>query len=127
MDMIITLSPLYPFLFFAQPLKYNDVLQDLSLSFSLCLAIFLQKARFISPVVQVGRLIGFLFYVELSVDSASDSEKRNGEVRGDGPPGRKGDGRRTPGGGMNAGVSGWDKHTLLLREEKSERERKSEK
>lgn len=42
--------------------------------------------------MQVGRLIGFLFYVELSVDSASDSEERNGEVRGDGPPERKGDG-----------------------------------
>lgn len=39
----------------------------------------------------------------------------------------------TPVGGMNAGVSGWDKRTLLLREEEGkrvkvrERERESEK
>lgn len=38
--------------------------------------------------MQVGRLIGFC--VELSVDSVSDSEKRNGEVREDGPSSMRG-------------------------------------
>lgn len=38
--------------------------------------------------MQAGRLIGF--YVELSVDSVSDSERRNGEVREDGPPSMRG-------------------------------------
>lgn len=41
--------------------------------------------------MQVGGLIGFVFYGELSVDSASDSEKRNGEEDEDGAPERKGD------------------------------------
>lgn len=60
-----------------QPLKYNNILKDLSSS----LPLWPVKTRFISLIVQDGGLIGFLFYVELSVDSASDSEeKRKGEV-----------------------------------------------
>lgn len=66
--------------------------------------------------MQVGRLIGFLFYGELSVDSASDSEKRNGEVHEDGTSETKRDGdlwllmegrRDEP-----PGVTGWDEDTL---------------
>lgn len=74
--------------------------------------------------MQVGGLIGFLFYGELSVDSASDSEKRNGKEAEDEAPERKDDrdlwlsvegggrrdggteGRREEGGGTEAGV-GW--------------------
>lgn len=41
--------------------------------------------------MQVGGLIGFLFYGELSVDSASDSEKRNGKEAEDEAPERKDD------------------------------------
>lgn len=65
----------------------------LFLTSSLCLNryIFVKiKAGFISPIVQVGRVIGFLFYGVLSVDSVSDSEKRNGEVHEEGTPERMG-------------------------------------
>lgn len=59
--------------------------------------------------MQVGRLIGILFYGELSADSACDSEKRNGEVHEDGTPERKRDRDlwlHVEGGGTNAGWLG---------------------
>lgn len=81
--------------------------------------------------MQVGGLIGFLFYGELSVDSASDSEKRNGKEAEDEAPERKDDrdlwlsveggGRRdggTEGGGMEGrrpGSPGWDEDTTTER------------
>lgn len=111
-------KPTLPFSF---PLIYKNILQGISLSFSLCPYISLLKARFISPIVQVGRLIGFLYYGELSVDWASDSEPTNGEVHKDWTA------ERAPGlwvhmqwGEMDAG---WDKDMLLQREEKQERGR----
>ncbi|CAJ1063522.1 Hypothetical predicted protein [Xyrichtys novacula] len=48
-------------------------------------------AGFISPIVQLGRMIGFLFYGVLSVDSAPDSRKKNEAVSEDGTPERKSD------------------------------------
>lgn len=85
--------------------------------------------------MQVGGLIGFLFYGELSVDSASDSEKRNGKEAEDEAPERKDnrdlwlsvegggtEGRRegggTEGGGMEGrrpGSAGWDEDTTTER------------
>lgn len=111
-------KPTLPFSF---PLKYKNILRGISLSFFLCLYISLLKARFISPIVQVGRLIGFLYYGELSVDWASDSETTNGEVHEDWTA------ESAPGlwvhmqwGEMDAG---WDKDMLLQREEKQARGR----
>ena len=53
------------------------------------------------------------------MDSASDSEKRNGEVHEDGTPERKGDRDLwvcMEGGRTNAWVTRWDKDTQALRE-----------
>ncbi len=77
--------------------------------------------------MQVGRLIGFLFYGELSVDSASDSEKRNGEVHEDGTSETKGDGdlwllMEGGGGTSPPGVAGWDEDTLSPQERRREKE-----
>lgn len=81
--------------------------------------------------MQVGGLIGFLFYGELSVDSASDSEKRNGKeaedeaperkddrdlwlsVEGGGTEGRREEGRREE--GRRPGSAGWDEDTTTER------------
>lgn len=78
--------------------------------------------------MQVGGLIGFLFYGELSVDSASDSEKRNGKEAEDEAPERKdnrdlwlsveGGGRRDGGRreeGRRPGSAGWDEDTTTER------------
>lgn len=78
--------------------------------------------------MQVGGLIGFLFYGELSVDSASDSEKRNGKEAEDEAPERKDDrdlwlsvegGGRRDGGrreeGRRPGSAGWDEDTTTER------------
>lgn len=76
--------------------------------------------------MQVGGLIGFLFYGELSVDSASDSEKRNGKEAEDEAPERKDDrdlwlsveggGRRDRGTeGRRPGSPGWDEDTTTER------------
>lgn len=58
------------------------------------------------------------------MDSASDSEKRDGVVQEDSTPERKGDRDLwllVEGGGTSAGVAGWDKDASSSREEERKR------